>query len=103
MTLESFSSRYPDGWLLGGPTVALDALQKELVGEVYLCRNPQIICERGEPFSSAMPDTVTPFLMRRGEIGNEGIPWHLDHRIPFGRVTIDLWKRMDVRRSRTQS
>lgn len=103
MTLESFASRYPGGWLLGGPTVAMAALEKELVDEVYLCRNPEILCERGEPFPSGIMDMVTPFLMRRGETDNKGIPWSLDQRIPFGRVTVDVWKRIDVVSRRPQS
>ncbi len=35
-TLEDFAEDYPDGWLLGGPTVAEVALRAGLVGEVYL-------------------------------------------------------------------
>ncbi len=35
-TLEDFAKEYPDGWLLGGPTVVVAALEVGLVSEVYL-------------------------------------------------------------------
>ncbi len=34
--LEAFAEEYPDGWLLGGPTVVKAALRASLVDEVYL-------------------------------------------------------------------
>ncbi len=35
-TLKDFATEYPDGWLLGGPTVAAAALEAGLVSEVYI-------------------------------------------------------------------
>lgn len=91
LTLGEFAHRHPDGWLLGGPTLAMEALSIGLVDQVYLCR---IDVNLGE----GVRDEVTPWLMRQGE-RNAGVPWRRVHRIPFDGVTVDCWSRLDACRS----
>jgi dihydrofolate reductase len=39
LNLDTAADRWPDAWLIGGPTVALAALQRGLVDRAYICRN----------------------------------------------------------------
>jgi dihydrofolate reductase len=48
LTLEKAEAAYPGSWLIGGPTVALEALQLGLVTTVVLCRT-QATLYRGVP------------------------------------------------------
>ena len=48
-TLETFAQDHPDGWLLGGPTVAEAALRAGLVGEVYLSWITDVKLRSGRP------------------------------------------------------
>lgn len=43
MSLGMFAHRYPGAWLLGGPTVACEALNTHMVDEVHLCQSPAFI------------------------------------------------------------
>ena len=43
MTLESAAENYPSGWLIGGPTIALEALKLGLITQAILCRGPTIL------------------------------------------------------------
>lgn len=40
LSLPMAQQAYPDGWLLGGPTVARAALEQGLVSKAYICRSP---------------------------------------------------------------
>lgn len=40
LSLPMAHQAYPDGWLLGGPTVAQAALRQGYVNRAYLCQNP---------------------------------------------------------------
>jgi dihydrofolate reductase len=40
MSLGNFYHTYSDGWLIGGQTIALEALAVNLIGEVFMCRAP---------------------------------------------------------------
>lgn len=91
-SLGQFAHHHPEGWLLGGPTLAMEALSIDLVDQVYLCRSPMHLGE-------GIRDEVTPWLMAQGERQNAGIPWRRVHRIKFDDVVVDCWSRMDARRS----
>lgn len=96
MSLGTFAHRFPNGWLLGGPTVAMDALDCGLVDQVYLCRSPVVLFESQGAFSPmGQRDQVSPWLMSRGESINAGVPWRRDHRIQLDGVTVDCWSRRD--------
>jgi dihydrofolate reductase len=40
LTLQDAATQFPGAWLIGGPTVAYEALKLGLVTQVVLCRNP---------------------------------------------------------------
>lgn len=85
MTLGQFAHSHPGAWLIGGPTVALEALDCNLVNQVYLCRSTVHLFE-------GMRDTVTPFLE------NAGSAWGRAKGIDFDDVSVDVWSRKDGRR-----
>ncbi len=58
MTLGAFAFKYPGAWLLGGQTIALEALSIDLVDEVHLVRN-NVVLEEG------VTDLITPWLRAR--------------------------------------
>lgn len=100
-TLGRFAYTNPDGWLLGGPRLAYEALCDGLVDQVYMCRSPVMLFERGEPFDrGGIPDTITPWLSSRGEIQNAGIPWRVSQRIQLGNIQVDCWSTPNVHRPR---
>jgi dihydrofolate reductase len=70
MTLGRFCHAHPDAWLIGGPTIAREALELGMVGEVFMCR------QIGTYLGEGMPDLVTPYVEgRRGGEGGRGRPW----------------------------
>lgn len=99
MCVGSFAHAHPEGWLLGGPTVAREALSYGLVDQVYLCRSQAVLHGEQPAFKPLYRDEVTPWLMSRGEAHNAGIPWRRSHRIQLDGVTVDCWSRRDACRS----
>lgn len=99
VTLGRFAYENPNGWLLGGPRVAYEALDIGLVDQVYLCRSAVVLHGEQPAFKPLYRDEVTPWLMRQGERANAGTPWRRSQRIQVGSVTVDAWSRMDVVRS----
>lgn len=99
MTLGRFAHAYPEAWLLGGPTVAQEALEIGLVDQVYLCRSPTVLHGEQPAFKALYRDEITPWLQCRGERQNAGIPWSREQRIQLDGVTVDCWSRKDACRS----
>jgi len=104
LTLGKAFYRFPNAWLLGGPTVAMEALKLGMVDQVLISNVPTVLFERGQPFSpTGLVDAVTPWLQSRGERQNAGVPWRnagvpwrIDQRIPLGDGTIvSCWRRLD--------
>lgn len=96
-TVGRFAHANPAGWLLGGPSLAHEALDLGLVDQVYLCRSPVVLHGEQSAFRAEYADTISPWLMSRGERGNAGVPWSRRQRIRVGDVTVDAWSRMDAR------
>jgi dihydrofolate reductase len=44
VSLKEAYRRFPDAWLLGGPTVALEALKRGMVDRAFICRVPYDMC-----------------------------------------------------------
>lgn len=99
MSLGKAFYRFPDAWLLGGPTVAMEALEANLVDQVYLCRAENAVLHEAQAAFQPDPayrDVVSPWLMSRGEAGNAGTPWARRQRIQFDGTTVDVWSRRDA-------
>jgi dihydrofolate reductase len=85
-TLGDFAERHPGTWLLGGPTLAAQALEQDLLDEVHLCRSDR----RAFPdcmAAGAWPDLVTRFLE-----GNPG-RWNKALSTRVLDVTVERWNR----------
>lgn len=83
ISLGSFAFAYPGAWLLGGQTIAMEALKVALVDEVHLIRNS---VELGE----GIADQITPFLH---DMEGEGWYQALDTRMSFGSLDHEVWRR----------
>lgn len=61
MNLKDFDVMFPQAWLIGGPTVAWQAVMKGLVTEAHICRSDRkaFPSERDGPIE----DTITPLLV----------------------------------------
>lgn len=45
MTLEQAAAHHPRAWLIGGPTVAIEALRRGLVDRAFICVSPVTLGE----------------------------------------------------------
>lgn len=87
MTLGQFAHANPDGWLIGGQTVALEALSISMLDLVVLCRAP-IELHLSTLFDprAAQLDRITPFMRARKE-------WAMVDSVPFGETRVEFWRR----------
>lgn len=76
ITLEEAVMSYPDAWLIGGPTVALEALRQQLVDEVVLCWSETHLHSgvSVRPLKAYMPTPVARIIM--GRVVAEVTQWH---------------------------
>ncbi|KFH18455.1 hypothetical protein ELZ19_06970 [Brucella abortus] len=90
-TLEDFHRVHPDGWLIGGPSLALLALERGYVDEVHLCRSDRFAFP--DPEARAVEDVVTPWLSERSEglFHREG--WRREMETTLLDVTVECWRR----------
>ena len=88
-TLFDFYCRHPDGWLVGGPRLALLALDLGYVDEVHLCRSDRMAF----PEPGALEDLLTPWLGARkyDAISDEG--WRQEMETTVLDVTVECWRR----------
>ena len=92
MTLLEFSNLHPDGWLLGGPTLAKAALEMDLVTEVHLCRSSRKAFP--EPMvAGAIGDFITPWLKAHQRFTGARTWWHFELETPIGDLKVERWKR----------
>lgn len=84
MSLGMFSHRYPTGWLIGGQTVAQEAISIGLVDQVFLCRAP-IELHRSTLFDPrvAQPDLISRMVSR----------WSRQERLSIGGTSVEVWRR----------
>lgn len=84
MSLGMFAHRHPTGWLIGGQTVALEALSIGLVDQVFLCRAP-LELHRSTLFDPrvAQRDLISPRLSS----------WSRQERLKIGGTTVEVWRR----------
>lgn len=84
VTLGQFAHQYPDAWLIGGQTVALEALSLGLVDQVFLCHAP-IELHRSGLFDPrvAQRELITPHISS----------WSRQERLRLGGTTVEVWRR----------
>lgn len=92
VTLDEFHATHPDGWLLGGPTLAMAALGREMLNEVHVCRSDR----RAFPdpmVAGAIGDCVTRFLRSRPRASGEPYYWEMSMETPVGDLQVERWVR----------
>lgn len=84
MPLHLFARAFPTGWLIGGQTVALEALVLGLVDQVFLCHAP-IELHRSGLFDPrvAQRELITPHISS----------WSRQERLRLGGTTVEVWRR----------
>lgn len=87
LTLREFAQQFPQGWLVGGQTVALEALKADLVNEVFMCRAP--IDFRKDLLSvmttTFQRDYITPQL-------RSNYQWSRSDEFNVGDTRIEVWR-----------
>lgn len=94
LTLGRAFYRHPEAWLIGGPTVAMEAIDAHLVDQVFMCYPDVVLGERGEPFPDPrwQRDGITPYLANHIASDNAGSYWRRTQRIKLpGGTTVDSW------------
>ncbi|QXN72350.1 dihydrofolate reductase [Rhodobacter phage RcSimone-Hastad] len=84
LSLGQFAHQHPNGWLIGGQTVALDALGIGLVDQVFLCHAP-IELHRSTLFD--------PRVAQRDLISHRISSWSRQERLKIGGTTVEVWRR----------
>ena len=85
MSLGAFAFAHPGAWLIGGLTIAEEALRIGLLDEVHLCRNHAVVGPYIDPQSGPTMDRLTPRL-RRDE------RWSLSEQTYHG-IKVETWRR----------
>jgi dihydrofolate reductase len=78
LTLGQFAFRYPTGWLIGGPELAQEALDSNLVGQVVMCTAVNSLLGGG------VPDRISPAL-------HNGASWDMTSDIRFRSTQVRIW------------
>ena len=60
MGLRLFAEAHPSAWLIGGPTVAVEAFRRGLIDEVHLCRSGVSIGTGGG--DNYFMDVLSPYI-----------------------------------------
>lgn len=79
LTLDEFSTRYSNAWLIGGQEIALEALHCGKLDQVFLCRSRDVFLMHG------IKDCITPVLMRSK-------PWIQKPMVGFAETFVDIWE-----------
>lgn len=85
MSLGTFAFAHPGAWLLGGPTVAMEALGIGLLDEVHLCRNKVELSRYIDLRERPIQDRISPILRRDDK-------WRMT-QVTIGEVTVESWRR----------
>lgn len=89
MSLAEFAEWKPEGWLLGGPTLAMAALETGLLTEVHMCRSDRYAYPDCM-VAGAIGDCVTRWL--RSSCG----AWLPTMTTRINDVTMERWTVQDV-------
>lgn len=84
MSLGQFAHQHPTGWLIGGQTVALEALSVGLVDQVFLCRAPIELHRSG---------LFDPRVAQRDLISHRISSWSRQERVSVGGTSVEVWRR----------
>jgi dihydrofolate reductase len=83
MALEDFQHSHPDGWLIGGPTLAHAAMEARYLDEVHLCRSDRCAFPTSK---TCVKDWLTPWLEA------PPIDWYKRMYTKILDVTVECWR-----------
>lgn len=86
--LAQFERAYPDGWLLGGPTLAKVAFFDDLLTEVHLCKSNRFAFPTVQAIKNG--HAKENWLSRALDYSDE---WALALTTPVGDVTVQQWRK----------
>lgn len=82
-SLDEVAQRFPDAWLIGGPSLARVALKEDLIDEAHLCISDRFAFpDPATPY--AIPDYITPLL-------TEDPRWKMTMKTTINEVTVQKW------------
>jgi len=85
VSLDTFRSYYgASGWLLGGQTLAMVALETNALDEVHLCRSERLA-------GKGHKDQITPFLNSPSTPYSKGT-WVMEMKTAINDVSVEYWK-----------
>jgi len=90
MSLQTFAEWKPEGWLLGGPTLAMAALEMGLLTEVHMCRSDRYAYPDCM-VAGAIGDCVTRWLNAHREVGKPKTWWAMNLKTKINDVTVERW------------
>ncbi len=93
-TLRRFVAEHPGGWLAGGPTLALIALQEDYVDEVHLCRSDRSAFPDPRYPAYTRADVLTPWLENHGFEPCVKDWWHLALSTRILDTKVECWHRI---------
>ena len=70
--LVDYHSAYPDGWLIGGQTLAMVAKARGLLDEVHICQSSRRL-KGGIPFNTALIEGLTIRLTTNLGVGLDNV------------------------------
>ena len=85
LTLDEFAQQFPQGWLIGGQTVALEALASKQVNEVFMCRAPIDLRYEVRLATTFQQDSMTPWLRVNAR-------WTQTDEFTVGDTRIEVWR-----------
>ena len=83
LTLGQFAHQHSTGWLIGGQTVALEALAIGLVDQVFLCHAPVELHRFGR---------FDPRVAQRDLISHRISTWSRQERVSVGKTAVEVWR-----------
>lgn len=87
--LAWYNRHYPTGWLIGGQTIALAALEQDLVDQAFICASGRRCFPDGDG------ERYTLDLKHlREEYARHDPKWEKSLTIKFGDVDVQVWNRL---------
>lgn len=82
ITLVKFNNLFPSGWLIGGQTLALEAIDCGYLTEIYLCRSDRFAfpCQDDKPIADRVTSRLRP-------------GWSVCVTTHFGDTSVECWRR----------
>jgi len=88
-TLDWFEKHHPDGWLIGGQTIALEALKKDLVDQAFIVHSSRLCF----PTASGDRYTLGSQYHLHEDYQRHNPRWRKSTTLALGDVEVAVWNR----------